>query len=975
MEPGFFFSYWRPWDEDSSLINSWGNYLRDTSLVDYAARSFERFTKEASQDIVNAINNASIEASINTALLISKTEEVRQELSFINRKIDMVIEQQRMAQLTLLGITDILKIPDSEKERQHCITLGIKFLSNASKDSDLYADALSWFHKAEQLQPQDYFVLHRLGMIYLYADSHIDIEKAREYFVKAGKYASIESEDDAKRIVNILSNDINQSYTAISSSPSAIASLASDSYCQAALAYYILGDFENAVQAQKKAFMLVDSSKNAFYYIKYLCRNNATEDVETQLSSAVTRYPELLEAFFADLDIISFSFVQEYVTKLLEEENNKTAYYLARLSDSSFQYDKDLVPKLSSAESFSEKKRLNGLAETRVGSKQPIYTCADEAIDETSHIQVIVDHEGIVVFSYQTIIDHLSDQMGRLGATEFTISQFREGLARVSFFPGRMSGYLDEKGELAIPAKYNYARDFSEGLAFVNSQGRQMFIDKQGNIQREFQEDETINDISEGTTCLCTIEIEDNESYRQCMLFPKEHISENYVDKCFYYEEIIPEMHAGYVLFEPISGYGVCVFTKDGEDLPLSYKILKQYESCKLLDNNRKESKLHVINVPDDYPEGTFLFAPTKENPTTLPFFINRDGAIKTVSEILEKGKVVRPEVWVKSRRRSYDESINTMIRMGLISSAHNDYQYSIDCGKYYNLVITLNCCQASDLVSHSFDEIKDFINSYKYGDIFHSKITRSKDLPEAQKRSENVPINKSLEKPKELVTKKAEIELDDALLEAPAKIYVSYLIQVLRVTNSMQQVRSRGYYIVTESEVEKSFEEMLSDEKYKKLLHLRGEKNAIEISPDKIESLLLKKGIFIKNEQSNDGSYQMPTISTEQAQDIIDGKLSINDITKSNKSETTKKGCYIATCIYGSYDCPEVWTLRRYRDQVLRKSAAGRLFIRVYYATSPTLVRWFGDIALFRSINRNILDKWISTLRIKGFSGAPYRD
>lgn len=28
-----------------------------------------------------------------------------------------------------------------------------------------------------------------------------------------------------------------------------------------------------------------------------------------------------------------------------------------------------------------------------------------------------------------------------------------------------------------------------------------------------------------------------------------------------------------------------------------------------------------------------------------------------------------------------------------------------------------------------------------------------------------------------------------------------------------------------------------------------------------------------------------------------------------------TRKGCYVATCVYGSYDCPEVWTLRRFRD------------------------------------------------------------
>ena len=55
------------------------------------------------------------------------------------------------------------------------------------------------------------------------------------------------------------------------------------------------------------------------------------------------------------------------------------------------------------------------------------------------------------------------------------------------------------------------------------------------------------------------------------------------------------------------------------------------------------------------------------------------------------------------------------------------------------------------------------------------------------------------------------------------------------------------------------------------------------------------------------------------------------------------KKGCYIATCVYGSYDCPEVWALRRFRDETLENNRAGRLFISLYYAISPTLVKLFG--------------------------------
>ena len=58
---------------------------------------------------------------------------------------------------------------------------------------------------------------------------------------------------------------------------------------------------------------------------------------------------------------------------------------------------------------------------------------------------------------------------------------------------------------------------------------------------------------------------------------------------------------------------------------------------------------------------------------------------------------------------------------------------------------------------------------------------------------------------------------------------------------------------------------------------------------------------------------------------------------------EKTVAACYVATAVYGSYDCPEVWILRRYRDYTLAETWYGRAFIHTYYAISPTLVKWFG--------------------------------
>ena len=92
-------------------------------------------------------------------------------------------------------------------------------------------------------------------------------------------------------------------------------------------------------------------------------------------------------------------------------------------------------------------------------------------------------------------------------------------------------------------------------------------------------------------------------------------------------------------------------------------------------------------------------------------------------------------------------------------------------------------------------------------------------------------------------------------------------------------------------------------------------------------------------------------------------------------ESTTPTGGCYVATSVYGSYDAPEVWTLRQYRDEVLGSTWYGRLFIKAYYAASPTLVKWFGNTEWFQNFFRARLDQMVDGLQAEGFTSAPYED
>ena len=150
------------------------------------------------------------------------------------------------------------------------------------------------------------------------------------------------------------------------------------------------------------------------------------------------------------------------------------------------------------------------------------------------------------------------------------------------------------------------------------------------------------------------------------------------------------------------------------------------------------------------------------------------------------------------------------------------------------------------------------------------------------------------------------------------------------------------------------------------------------------ILTYLLNKTIYI------DGKGSLSLYHGDRQQDINKIKrlyaeiseLDPNFVAPPLPSETAVKpqstasgGCYVATAVYGSYDCPQVWTLRRYRDYTLSKTGYGRAFIHTYYAISPTLVKWFGRTEWFRNMWKPMLDRMVNTLNSEGVLNTPYND
>lgn len=292
---------WIKYPEDST----WGrykHYLRDKTIVQYGAS----LVKDSINDLGNRIE--SVGANICAGL-----SNIHQDLAALNRRADIMIEQQRMTNLLLQNIAELLKIPNSEKERQQAITNGIRFLANASINPEMYSDALEEFLKAESFQKQDYFVLHRIGCIYLYSEEHIDPVKAFDYFSRAAKYAKVESDPNAVRMANLLTNSINTAYTQTIGNANSILLLAADSYEKAAFAAYVANDLPKAIECQQRSNDLQNTPQGTFFLSKYQAHENDMEASLPLLEQAIEGNPNMAVAVFQEVDMMVRPEIVQYV--------------------------------------------------------------------------------------------------------------------------------------------------------------------------------------------------------------------------------------------------------------------------------------------------------------------------------------------------------------------------------------------------------------------------------------------------------------------------------------------------------------------------------------------------------------------------------------------------------------------------------------------------------------------------------------
>lgn len=209
-------------------------------------------------------------------------------------------------------------------------------------------------------------------------------------------------------------------------------------------------------------------------------------------------------------------------------------------------------------------------------------------------------------------------------------------------------------------------------------------------------------------------------------------------------------------------------------------------------------------------------------------------------------------------------------------------------------------------------------------------------------------------------------VEIKDKIISICTTLYGNYRSYFLRFRMSADVCKNYNIAVMAITGVLYNFGDLLEK-------HFNNNTDYLEIAFESWKNALEIRKIFLNDSPVYCDSGIGDT--KESVQEELD-KYS-EKIKKSDPSFVTPeaKGCYIATCIYGSYDCPQVWTLRRYRDYTLDETWYGRLFIKCYYAVSPKLVKWFGKYDWFRKPWRKFLDSMVERLKAEGVADTKYSD
>lgn len=311
--------------QNQNYVSQIDNAIRETgnmnaAVVAVQSREVQNAIHASSQEVKDAIYDA-VSAicydledefeNLNNNLLDIKYE-IRGLSNLIGHGFSLLLEGQKITNLYLGKIQDLLGIPDSQKQRVYHIERGMTYLRNAfreSPDSEFYSEALEEFKKSEDIEKKDFFSLYHIGFIYLKSTKHLDEISAEKYFRSAARYYLAEAFVGGTNISNNLLH-----------SHKGFLLEAVEAYLFAAEACYLQQKFSEAAQLASEAWKTLPGFlKAGFMQSKYLAADNQPSEAANVLEKVIEADRYISMDVLSDLDLISKPEIQDLFEELRQE--------------------------------------------------------------------------------------------------------------------------------------------------------------------------------------------------------------------------------------------------------------------------------------------------------------------------------------------------------------------------------------------------------------------------------------------------------------------------------------------------------------------------------------------------------------------------------------------------------------------------------------------------------------------------------
>lgn len=180
------------------------------------------------------------------------------------------------------------------------------------------------------------------------------------------------------------------------------------------------------------------------------------------------------------------------------------------------------------------------------------------------------------------------------------------------------------------------------------------------------------------------------------------------------------------------------------------------------------------------------------------------------------------------------------------------------------------------------------------------------------------------------------------------SSMYYNFIISYSPQTRTDERLPLNPFWVV--------HFEIFYDESFYQTIKLIYNRSMVEV-----EGQILK---FSKG-KTNAGDYEnIPLYSLQLKLSAIkiikEQKLFADYLDDKYKIDNKSSKCFIATAAFGNQDITEVLELRDFRDNILKKSSAGRFFITIYCLLSPPVAYIIRQNNWLRKLTRFLLRKVI---------------